>query len=101
MAAHTTQTAHSSRFARLRLLAAVVAPRRLLVFTALAWLFVGALVLGLSVTGAQASTDISYSWETGNNSQFSALECPNPGTQFQVVTSPVHSRDGGPIENIN
>jgi hypothetical protein len=28
-------------------------------------------------------------WETGDNSQFSDLECANPSSQFAVVTSPV------------
>ncbi len=45
------------------------------------------LVLGLQ--SSQAAVSIRADWETGNNSQFSNLECPNPSTQFAVVTSPV------------
>lgn len=36
-----------------------------------------------------ATPDVVANWETGDNSQYSGLECPNPQTQFGVVTSPV------------
>ncbi|MGH3003704.1 MAG: heparin lyase I family protein [Gaiellaceae bacterium] len=34
---------------------------------------------------------VALDWETGDNSQFSNLECPHPSTQFAIVTSPVRS----------
>lgn len=63
--------------------------RRLATLTVLGWLFAAALILGLTVTGARASASINFGWETGDNSQFSGLECAHPSSQFQVVTSPV------------
>jgi hypothetical protein len=32
---------------------------------------------------------LALDWETGDNSQFSNLECPHPSSQFAIVTSPV------------
>lgn len=92
MAAYKPYTRSSRTHRFLHVVAGDLPWRRLAALTILGWLFAAALILGLSVTGARASTSIDYGWETGDNSQFSGLECAHPSTQFQVVTSPV--RDG-------
>lgn len=89
MAAYKEHSRSSRTHRLLHVVAGDLPWRRLAALTVLGWLFAAALIFGLAVTGARASTSINYGWETGDNSQFSGLECSHPSSQFQVVTSPV------------
>ena len=52
----------------------------------------------MSSSSASAS-EVSGSWEGGGFAPFSALECPHPSSQFQLVTSP--TREGSHAARFN
>ena len=54
--------------------------------------------LNVSPNNAKAS-EIAGTWESGGYAPFTALECPHPATQFQLVTSPV--REGSHAARFN
>ena len=55
-------------------------------------------VTSMSSSSASAS-EVSGSWEGGGFAPFSALECPHPSSQFQLVTSP--TREGSHAARFN
>ena len=64
--------------------------RRLALHATLALLVTAAVLGALSTSSSNAkASQVSGTWEAGGYAPFSALECPHPATQFQVVTSPV------------
>src|SRR5262245_39821317 len=54
-------------------------------------LLVGAATVGsLAYSSSDAdASEIAGTWESGGIAPFSTLECPNPSSQFELVSSPV------------